>query len=210
MWDLCPESPDVPLTPLGQSSWIGGRGGCNLIAMNIDTPAIRKLAEALLKSGRRPTEVVSSAYQTLTRQGLLSTAELQALARVEPVGETMFLMMAADGRLTTDEADAIRGAIRGLSGDQLQDGTIDVMLENFQAQLTNEGREERLKKIAQTLGTSSEDAEGAFALAAAVALADERVDPAETDLVVRLAQWFGISEGRAATILDQLNEKARQ
>jgi tellurite resistance protein len=175
--------------------------------MNIDTATIRNLAQALLQSGRRSTSVVSSAYQTLTRQGLLSNAELQALSRVDAVAETMFLMMAADGRLDPEERLAVRGAIRGLTGDVLQDGTIDVMLENYQAQLVREGRPSRLHHVASSLAPNAEDAEGAFALAAAVALADDQVATAELELIDQLAEWFGISPARAASLLDQLEGK---
>jgi tellurite resistance protein len=174
--------------------------------VNVNTPAVRKLAEALLQSGERPSSVVSSAYQTLTRQGLLSDTELHALSRVDPVAETMFLMMAADGKLSAEERVAIRGAIRGLTGDALQDGIIDVMLENYQTQLVRDGREGCLKRIVSILGQSSEDAEGAFALAAAVALVDRRVDATETELIHQLAQWFGISATRAEAILNQLQD----
>jgi tellurite resistance protein len=174
--------------------------------VNVNTPAVRKLAEALLQSGERPSAVVSSAYQTLARQGLLSSAETHALSRVDPVAETMFLMMAADGKLDPEERVAIRGAIRGLTGDALQDGIIDVMLENYQAQLVSEGREGRLKRIVSILGQNSEDAEGAFALAAAVALVDQKYDATEAELIQQLAQWFSISPTRAEAILNQLQD----
>ncbi|HTM46008.1 MAG TPA: TerB family tellurite resistance protein [Polyangiaceae bacterium] len=179
--------------------------GVYFCAVNIDTATIRKLAEALLQSGQRPATVVSSAYATLMQQGLLGDAEKAALTRVDPVAETMFLMMAADGDLKADERVAIRGAIRGLTAELLADGIIDVMLENYRALLTNEGREQRLQQIAGALAYDVQSAEGAFALAAAVALADRHVDPAELELISRLAEWFGISAARATSILDQID-----
>jgi tellurite resistance protein len=174
--------------------------------VNVNTPAVRKLAEALLQSGERASTVVSSAYQTLTRQGLLNETELHALSRVDPVAETMFLMMAADGKLNAEERIAIRGAIRGLTGDVLQDGVVDVMLENYQTQLVRDGREGRLKRIVSVLGQNTEDAEGAFALAAAVALVDRQLDATESELIHQLSQWFGISASRAEAILNQLQD----
>jgi tellurite resistance protein len=118
----------------------------------------------------------------------------------------MFLMMAADGKLNVEERVAIRGAIRGLTNDALQDGIVDVMLENYQTQLVRDGREGRLKTIVSVLGQSSEDAEGAFALAAAIAVVDERLDATETELIHQLAQWFGITAVRAEAILNQLQD----
>ena len=138
--------------------------------MKLKTKTILRLRDALLQSGRRPSFVASSAYETLTREGLLSPEELGALNRVDPLAETMFLMMAADKKVTDSERDAVRGAIRGLTNSGLRTGTINVMLENYQKRLETDGREERLREIAETIAEEPAEAEGAFALAAAVAL----------------------------------------
>jgi tellurite resistance protein len=174
--------------------------------MRIQTATIRRLRDALLKSGRRQEAVLSSAYETLARAGLISDEEKAVLAHVDPVCETMFLMMAADGKVTDNERDAVRGAIRGLSGDTIHDGTLKVMLENYERSLSSEGREERLRRIAAALKDTPSDAEGAFALAAAVALADDEVADEEQGLVDELAKWFGITAERANVILDQLED----
>jgi tellurite resistance protein len=150
--------------------------------------------------------VASSAYETLTREGLLSADEVGALNRVDPLAETMFLMMSADGKVTDTERDAVRGAVRGLTGDGLRSGTIKVMLENYEVRLREEGRDERLRQIAETISEEPTEAESAFALAAAVALADDEVADEENALINQLAEWFGISPERTAEILDQLEE----
>lgn len=172
--------------------------------MKLQTKTIERLRDALLQSGRRPSLVVSSAYETLTREGLLTNDEVLALNRVDPLAETMFLMMAADGKLTSDEHDAVRGGIRGLTDNALRTGTINVMLQNYQRRLEQEGREERLRQIAETIAEEPSEAEGAFALAAAVALADDDVADEENAFINQLARWFGISSERSAEILDQL------
>ncbi|HTQ02359.1 MAG TPA: TerB family tellurite resistance protein [Polyangiaceae bacterium] len=174
--------------------------------MKLKTRTIERLRDALLESGRRPSVVVSSAYETLTREGLLSTEEVAALNRVDPLAETMFLMMAADGKLTADEHDAVRGGIRGLTDDVLRLGTINVMLENYQRRLKAEGRDERLRQIAESIADQASEAESAFALAAAVALADDDVAEEENAFINQLAGWFGISQERASAILDQIEE----
>src|SRR5512140_3350216 len=99
--------------------------------MNLQTATIRRLRDALLQSGRRPEAVQSSAFETLARAGMLSDEEQAALTRVDPMAETMFLMMAADGKITPAERDAIRGAIRGLTANLLHEGTIQVMIEAY-------------------------------------------------------------------------------
>jgi len=168
---------------------------------------MHRLRDALLQSGRRPSSILSSAYETLTRQGLLNTQEAVAVARVEPVAETMFLMMAADGRVSEAERDAVRGAIRGLTDNILRTGTINVMLETYDERLREHGREARLHEIAETLAEDVHEAEGAFTLAAAVALADDEVADEENTFINQLAEWFAIPPERAAEILDQLEQE---
>jgi len=160
-------------------------------------------------SGRRPSTVVSPAYETLARSGLLSSEEVVALSRVEPLAETMFLMMAADGHVQPDELDAVRGAIRGLSDNLLHSGVITVMLENFAKRLEEHGRDQRLHEIADEIASEPAEAEGAFALAAAGALADDDVATQENDLINELTLWFRISPTRANEILDQLESDRR-
>jgi tellurite resistance protein len=172
--------------------------------MKIETATIRRLRDSLLQSGRRPSLVLSSAYETLTRAGLLSAEEMAALNKVDPLAEVMFLMMAVDGDVAVSEKDAVRGAIRGLTNDILRSGTIEVMLENYAKRLAEHGRDARLHEVAEEIAEEPEEAEGAFTLAAAVALADDHVADAENAFINQLAEWFGIPEERAHTILDQL------
>lgn len=176
--------------------------------MKIETATIRRLSDALLQSGRRPSVVLSSAYETLTRAGMLSPEEVAAINRVDPLAETMFLMMSADGKVAEEERDAVRGAIRGLTDNLIRSGTINVMLENYQARLSEDGKDERLRQIADEIADEPSEAEGAFALAAAVALADEEVADEENALINQLAEWFGIPPTRADEILDQLQDDA--
>jgi len=178
------------------------------VRVKLKTRTIERLRDALLQSGRRPSLVASSAYEVLTREGLLSPEEVTALNRVEPLAETMFLMMAADGKLTADEQDAVRGGIRGLTDDSLHTGTITVMLENYQRRLEEEGRDERLRQIAESIADQTSEAESAFALAAAVALADDDVAEEENAFINQLASWFGITAERSSAILDQLDRDA--
>ena len=75
------------------------------------------------------------------------------------------------------------------------------MLENYERRLREEGRDERLRQIAETIAEEPAEAEGAFALAAAVALADDEVADEENALINQLAEWFGIAPERSAEIL---------
>jgi tellurite resistance protein len=172
--------------------------------MKLESATLLRLRDVLLQSGRRPSSVLCSAYETLARSGLLSAEESAAVSRVEPLAEVMYLMMAADGHVAPQEQDAIRGALRGLSGDVLRTGIINVMLEQFEHRLNAEGRDARLADLAGLLAEHSEDAEAGFVLAAAVALADGEVDEAENALINQLCHWFHIDPTRAEHLLDDL------
>ena len=126
------------------------------------------------------------------------------------MAETMFLMISADGDVSPEELDADRGAIRGLIGDLLHTGTINVMTENYAKARKSQGRNARLKQIAENLAGAPEEAEGtegAFAMAAAVALADNKLHEAEHSFIQQLAEWFQIAPQRCAKILDQLEDE---
>jgi tellurite resistance protein len=172
--------------------------------MKLQTATIERLRDALLQSGRRPSIVLSSAYETLTRAGLLSPEEGAALSRVDPLAEVMFLMMTVDGKLADAERDALRGAVRGLTDGLLRSGTINVMLENYARRLAEQGRDARLQEIAEALAQAPAEAETAFALSAAMALADEEIADEENAFINQLAEWFGIDAERATELLDQL------
>src|SRR5262245_15988904 len=126
--------------------------------MRIRTGTIERLRDALLESGRRDAVVLSSAYETLAREGLLNGEESAALKRIDAVAETMFLMMSADGQVAESERDAVRGAIRGLTGDVLNAGIINVMLESYAARLTEQGRDQRLRQIAASVSREASEA----------------------------------------------------
>jgi tellurite resistance protein len=172
--------------------------------MKLRTRTIERLRDALLQSGRRASPVTSSAYETLARQGLLNDDEKAAVARVDAAAETMFLVMAADELIAEAEMAAIRGAIRGLTGDVLGDGIIKVMIEDFALRLKAEGRAARLSAIAKAVTRDRNEAESAFALAAAVAIADDEITPTEDAFVAELARAFGFTDETVRRILDQL------
>ncbi len=102
----------------------------------------------------------------------------------------MFLMMAADGTLAEVERDAVRGAVRGLTDNLLRSGTINVMLETYGQRLAESGRDARLHELAEELAEDPKEAEAAFALAAAVALADDEVSDEENAFINQLGEWF--------------------
>ena len=174
--------------------------------MEIRTSTISRLRDVLLESGSRKSSITSSAFRTLVKHGLLSDEENEALARVAPAAESMFLVMAADDKVTDTELLALRGAVRGLTGEILSDEIVHLMMERYARQLVDEGLEKRLEAIAEMLDET--EAQNAFALAAAVALADGRVVDEENSVILAMRRAYGLSEEQTRSILDELEKDA--
>lgn len=151
--------------------------------------------------------VLSPAYEQLTREGLLTSEETEALGRVDPVAEAMFLMMASDGSLAEEELDVVRGAIRDLTSSVLRSGTIRVMLESYTDKLAREGWDARLKVVSEKLLHDTSSAETAYGLVAAVALADEEVTIEENELIDRLGEHLGLTDQRCCELLEIIKRK---
>ena len=135
--------------------------------------------------------------------GQLSPEQRAILDRTLPILEIMYLMMVADRDANPLEHDTLRGAMKTLVGDHLADAAIDWVMGEFEASLAREGAASRLQRIGVRLSADREDAESAFALAAAVAVADERVDAKEDQLLAEIAEWLGITAARATSILEE-------
>ena len=174
--------------------------------MQLSPATIRRLRDRLLETAHRPTPVVSSAYEVLTREGLLSAEEITALARIDPVAEVMFLAMASDGKVTEEEHDAITGAVRELSHEVLHPGTIKVMLQNYARSCLLEGRDQRLRLVANNLSDRPDEAAVALELAAALVVADGEVAELERTFMSQLAEWLGFEPREVDAALESLSQ----
>jgi tellurite resistance protein len=172
--------------------------------MEIRSSTLIRLRDALLASGGRKSAVTSSAYRTLVKRGLLSEDENDAVARVASPAESMFLVIAADEKVTDTELMALRGAIRGLTGDVLNDDLVHLLMEKYARSLLEEGLDQRLQAISETLDET--EALNTFALAAAVALADGQVVAEENTVIAKMRRAFGLSEAQVQVILTELQQ----
>jgi len=169
------------------------------MTLQINTVTIRRLRDALIANGQLITcpEPDLEADERDPRQEA-------SLKRVAPFAETMFLMMMADGTATQSEKDAIRGALAMLTHGCIQQTRLDELLGNFKAMLARQGVKYRLQTLGSRISADRQDRETAFTLAAAVALADEEIATGEFDLILDIADWYGISERRAKEIVEQV------
>lgn len=173
--------------------------------MRIETGTIRRLCDALLTEGRRPSLMDATAPISAV-EAASDADQAEALGRIDALGETLFLMVAADGSLQSAERDALVGAIREVTEGLVRRSAIEGLLVRYQERLDQEGRDARLSDIAAALVDDPTQAEAAFAMAAAVALADDRVDARELGLIHEVAQRFEIAPERAEHILGLIGD----
>lgn len=162
----------------------------------IDTRVIERLRDQLLDRGA--PSVVAPGALDLESAAPYARA---ALARVTPLAELLFLMMAADGHVDERELAAIRGAVRALTDGLLPGATAAALVERFRDALDREGLDERLGEVTAALAADRDDAEVGVMLAAAVALADGHVDARERALFDEVVSHLGVSARRVAELL---------
>ena len=139
--------------------------------------------------------------------GGLSADAMETLALVTefgPLCEAMYLMMSADGTVSSEEREVLKGALRNLSEDRLRTVHIESMLEAASKKVGEEGRETRMREIIEALHEDRARSEVAFVLAAAIAFADNAIADEENETLNQLAEGLGIDEERANELLDSV------
>lgn len=131
-------------------------------------------------------------------------------AEMGPLAEAMYLMMSADGEVSSDEREVLRGALRNLSDDTVRSAHIERLLDDAKARVESEGREARLGAVAQDLSDDQARGEVAFVLAAAIAFADNAIADQENELLNSFAELLGLDESRANELLDAMETDLRQ
>jgi len=162
----------------------------------LSNSTLQKLRDQLKKRGARASIAVD-----------LNVGEeaLEAMAVVSeygPLCEAMYLMMSADGHVTDDERQVLKGALRNLSDDQLRGTQIEALMEAAAKKVAEHGREERLKEVILALHEDRARAEVAFVLAAAIAFADNAIADQENETLNQLAEGLGIDDATANQLLD--------
>ncbi len=167
--------------------------------LKLENQTIAKLRDRLKERGERPS-LFATDLAALAQQEVPS----DVLLRFDALCEVMYLMAAADGKVTADEEDTLRGAIRELSEGNVRSVQIRSMMEGAQMRLAKEGRDARVKAIAQTLEEDVPTIDVAFILAAAVAFADDEIADAENELLNQFAEALGIDPEHAEHLLDEM------
>jgi tellurite resistance protein len=165
--------------------------------INFDTASMRKLRAHLLDLSGQP---VAPLYGG--RRAMENSPEEQAIVeRFLPFAELFHLVGMSDGRFDSRERSVTLGAFLALTGGRVQAATLRRAQQQLEDRCAGCDVDERLEYVCARLATDREDAELAFTLASAVALADERVDAGENELLERLARWLRISPRRIVELL---------
>jgi tellurite resistance protein len=127
--------------------------------------------------------------------------------------ETMVLAAEADGELSSDEESAFvrelaaLAVAKGHPADVTESG-LSGRLAAARASLAREGRDARVAAVARVLRTS-EARLGALALAVRVVAADGIVRTSEREVLLELAEGFGIEPEDAANLVIEFAARSR-
>lgn len=166
----------------------------------LSTSTVARLRDQLRTRGQRP----SVALGDLTKL-TPDAAELVAVtAEFGPICEAMYLMMSADGKISGDEREVLRGALRNLSEDSVRSAHIEAMLEEAAKNVAEQGREARMREVIAQLHEDPARSEVAFVLAAAIAFADNAIADEENEALNLFAEGLGIDDSRANELLDSV------
>jgi tellurite resistance protein len=167
----------------------------------LSTSTVAKLRDQLRTHGRRPSIALAGDPSKLTPEA----AELLNIeAEYGPISEAMYLMMSADGKITNDEREVLKGALRNLSADMIRGVHIEALLDEAAKRAAEQGRDARLREVIAALHEDPARAEVAFVLAAAIAFADNAIADEENETLSSFAEGLGIDEARADELLDSV------
>jgi uncharacterized tellurite resistance protein B-like protein len=173
----------------------------------LSNSTLQKLRDQLKKRGLRPSVAFDPSASSDEAEAKIVAAEYG------PLCEAMYLMMSADGQVTDDERQVLKGALRNLSDDRLRGAQIDALVEAAAKSIDEQGREERMKEVILALHEDRARAEVTFVLAAAIAFADNAIADEENETLNLLAEGLGIDEATANQLLDSVEAdmgKARE
>lgn len=165
----------------------------------LSNSTIARLRDQLQTRGQRPSLIAPDPSLAKEEAELVTVS-----AEYGPICEAMYLMMSADGKISSDERDVLKGALRNLSGDAVRSAHIDAMLESAIKSADEQGREARLNEVVAALHEDRARAEVAFVLASAVAFADNAIADEENETLNSFAEGLGIDEARANQLLDEV------
>jgi uncharacterized tellurite resistance protein B-like protein len=169
----------------------------------LSNSTVARLRDQLRLRGQRPSIAINGLDP--------EAAELATIiAQYGAISEAMYLMMSADGKISAEEREVLRGALRNLSEDTIHSAHIEAMLDAAAKAAAEQGRDARLKDVIAQLVDDPARSEVAFVLAAAIAFADSAIADEENETLDQFAEGLGIDEARANELLDSVEADLAQ
>src|SRR5450432_2818758 len=165
----------------------------------LSTSTLSRLRDQLRVRGAAPSIVFPPGSTPETIEASTIAAEYG------PHCEAMYLMMSADNDVSDAEREALKGALRNLSGDTLRSKNIETLLKEAIEVIESQGREKRTAHVVEPLKGDAGRAEVAFVLAAPIAFADNAIADEENETLNAFAEGLGISDDRAEQLLDDVD-----
>jgi len=165
----------------------------------LSTSTVVRLRDQLRAAARRGAVAAAEPSGSPAGPALLET-------EYGPLLEAMYLMMSADGEISTEEREVLSGALRNLSGGAVDGELTERMLELATKRADEDGRAARLERVVAALAPDRARAEVAFVLAAAIAFADDAIADEENETLDAIAEGLGIDESRADELLDAVEK----
>jgi tellurite resistance protein len=167
----------------------------------LSNSTLARLRDQLQARGQRPSLIAPEPNMSPEAVELMGI-----VAEYGPLCEAMYLMMSADGQVSNDEREVLKGALRNLSGDTIRTAHMESMLDQAGKSVAEHGRDERMSEVIASLHEDRPRAEVAFVLAAAIAFADNAIADQENETLNQLAEGLGIDEARANELLDGVEQ----
>jgi hypothetical protein len=171
---------------------------------------IERLRDKLLARGRPtvyPPQMSRQGVQSPSPPGL-SPEQLALAERVRPFAEAMYLVLATDAKISDNERDVLRGALRSLTEDALSTNALDAMLAEFEQLRAQQGLELRLDHLASQLYGDRADAKLALGLATAAADSDDGVGTEERAVIVALAERLRVGDDELQALFHEADSGA--
>ena len=166
--------------------------------MNFDSQVVRTLRDHLLGLSQDSVPPKDPAG----RPEHATPEELAIVERFEPFAELLFLVTEVDGVVSRSERATILGAFRALTGGRVSHQRLAKMEADLQERCQLEGRTARLEAACTRLSLNRDDAELAFTLANAVALADARLTENAQELLLEISPLLGVSRTRFNALVE--------
>lgn len=139
----------------------------------------------------------------LDSKGALSEDERKGAEVLSALFECVFLVAAADGKITGEEANELVEVLTDLTDGKMKSAGIDAMAHACAKNLEREGFAGALKSVAKRLG-DEEHRRIAFVMATGVAFVDGAVDPKEEALFGALAEALELPRDEALDLLNRV------